>query len=440
MISSWLGLQTSLRGLIAHQQALDVTTHNVANASTDGYTRQEAVLSATNPLVLSSGALNNGGAAMLGQGVDVDSFNRIRDAFADLQYRAQNMSLGQSDQTSQQLGQVQALFAEPSDNGISSALGKFWSAWDDLAVHPENSATREAVINQASMLADRINSLSTQLTQVQTEAQTQYTQEVGPNGDVLAAANEIASLNQAIKNAVGQGAQPNDLLDRRDKALDRLSDLAQLKVTDLGNGAIRVDFGDAGTPLVSDGVVTWPQTLTAPGGRLGALLKLGDANPATGTIAGYVKSLDDFASGLATNVNAAYGGTFFSGTTAATLTVAETAATLRASSLPAPAPAGASDAARAVAALRGGSADQAYSALVAKIGGDVRNANTQQSSAAALVAVAQDRRQSTSGVSVDEEMVNMIRFQRGYQASARAMSTIDEMLDQLINRTGRVGL
>jgi flagellar hook-associated protein 1 FlgK len=77
---------------------------------------------------------------------------------------------------------------------------------------------------------------------------------------------------------------------------------------------------------------------------------------------------------------------------------------------------------------------------VAKIGGDVRNANTQQSSATALVAVAQDRRQSASGVSVDEEMVNMIRFQRGYQASARAMTTIDSILDQLINRTGRVGL
>jgi flagellar hook-associated protein 1 FlgK len=122
--------------------------------------------------------------------------------------------------------------------------------------------------------------------------------------------------------------------------------------------------------------------------------------------------------------------------------LAVTASTVRASMIgaPGPAPAGANDVALAVSKLRGGAADNAYANLVARIGGDARTANQQQATAQALVSQASDRRQSVSGVSMDEEMSNMLRFQRGYQASARAMSTMDEMLDTLINRTGRVGL
>jgi flagellar hook-associated protein 1 FlgK len=431
-ISSWLGLETSLRGLQAHQLALDVTTHNVANQSTEGYSRQEAVLAAAPALELTSGQLAGGGAAFLGQGVDLASFSRLRDQFSDLQFRAQNMSLGQGTTTTDLLGQVQDAFSEPGANGIGAALSKFWSSWDDFSNHPENSATREAVVSQGTMLAGRINTLAGELGGVQAQAQAQYAQDTGPQGDVLAAATQIAQLNLAIKSAVGQGATPNDLLDQRDIALDKLSGLAQVKVTDNGDGTVKVNFGDAAAPLVNAGVVTWPQTLTAPGGTLGALLKAGD--PATGTIAGYLAQLDTFASQLTGSVNGAYGGTYFTGTTAATLTVTATTATLKASNLPGP-PAGANDAARAVAGLRAGTADQTYSTLVATVGGEVRNATTQRSTAEALVAVAQDRRSSVSGVSIDEEMSNMIRFQRGYQASARAMSIMDTMLDTLINRT-----
>ena len=123
---------------------------------------------------------------------------------------------------------------------------------------------------------------------------------------------------------------------------------------------------------------------------------------------------------------------------AARLSGAPPAATLRAATPPAGA--GANDIALAMSVLRGGSADNAYANLVARIGGESRAASQQQTTTQALVDTAEDRRQSASGVSMDEEMTNMVRFQRGYQASARVMSTMDEMLDTLINRTGRVGL
>jgi flagellar hook-associated protein 1 FlgK len=102
---------------------------------------------------------------------------------------------------------------------------------------------------------------------------------------------------------------------------------------------------------------------------------------------------------------------------------------------------GSNDIASRVAALRDGPAvDGAYRAFVARVGADVREATRQNANAQALTDAVEDRRQSVAGVSMDEEMSNLVRFQRSYQASARAMSTMDEMLDVLINRTGRVGL
>jgi flagellar hook-associated protein 1 FlgK len=436
-ISSFFGLQTALRGLQAHQQALDTTAHNIGNASTPGYSRQQAVLKAADPLTL-PGITANGGIASLGAGVDVASFQRVRDAFADLQYRAQSMALGQYETTATKLSETETSLSEPSDNGIGAVLAKFWSSWDDLANHPEQPATRQALVDQANLLTDRINTLQGTLSQVRTEAQTEYATITGPSGDVASYAQEIAQLNASIKSAVQQGNQPNDLMDRRDLAIDNLAKLAQVSVTDLGQGTIQVNFGDAAQPLVNDTTVTWPQTLTTPGGQLGALLKLGDTT-AAGTITSYMAGLDGVASSLISSVNALHGAPpFFSGTDAATIGVNVTAATVQAATPPAAA--GANDIALAMSALRGGTADTAYANLVARIGGDARAANQQQQTTQALVDAADDRRQSASGVSMDEEMTNMVRFQRGYQASARVMSTMDEMLDTLINRTGRVGL
>jgi flagellar hook-associated protein 1 len=435
-VSAFFGLNTALRGLLAHQRALDVTGHNIANASTDGYSRQQAELAASAPMEL-AGITRAGGNAMLGTGVDVEQFVRVRNDFTDLQYRAQNQALGQYQTTAEMLNSAELSLSEPTDNGIGQVLAKFWSSWDDLANHPESPATRQSLVNQAQLLTDRINSLAGDLTQVRTEAQTEYGMLTGPTGDVLSAAQDVAQLNAAIKNAKQQGAEPNDLLDRRDIALDKLSSLAQVSVTDLGNGSIRVNFGDAAQPLVDDTTVTWPQALTAPGGKLGALLKIGDPS-AAGTITSYLADLDAVAGQLISTVNAAHGTAFFSGTNATNIGVAVNASTVQAA--PPASPAGANGIALAIAALRGGAADNSYANLVARIGGESRAAQQQQATTQALVDTAQDKRQSTSGVSMDEEMSNMVRFQRGYQASARVMSTMDEMLDTLINRTGRVGL
>src|SRR3954453_9356758 len=271
-ISTFMGLQTSLRGLLAHQAAIDTTSHNVANANTEGYSRQEASLSATDALKGVGGGA--GGVGSLGTGVNVEQYTRIRDAFLDLQYRAQNMQVGDQQTRSTQLDQVELSLSEPGDNGIASQLAKFWNGWADLSNSPDDVAARQALIEQGKNLAAALKTVDTQLTTVKSQATAEYTALTGAGGEVVSTANEIAPLNAAIKQFTANGDSPNDLMDRRDNLLDKLSNLAQVRVTDLGNGSINADFGDAAPPLVADTTVTWPQTLAAPGGKLGALIDI----------------------------------------------------------------------------------------------------------------------------------------------------------------------
>jgi flagellar hook-associated protein 1 FlgK len=435
-VSSFMGLQTALRGLLAQQRGLDVTAHNLANANTVGYSRQEAALVASDPLRVSAGALANGSGALLGTGVEVEAYRRLRDTFLDVQYRGQNMALGGHETTARALGSVEAALNEPSDGGIGALLDKYWAAWGDVANYPESQPARQALVGHANTLATAIRTLDARLSAVAADATAEYTQITGANGPVVAAATEIQRLNAMIESAVQAGRAPNDLLDRRDVLLDELSQYAQVSVTDLGSGLIRVNFGDAALPLV-DGTapVAWPQALTAPGGRLGALIDLG---PKT---AAYRNQLDGFAAALQTSVNAIHSPpAFFTatvGSEASDIAVNVTAATLRPGSTTAP---GANDLALAIAALRGGAADQRYADLVGAIGADAASVNRQLETSQALVDAADTRRLEISGVAMDEEVTNMIRFQRGYQASSRVMTTLDEMLDVLINRTGRAGL
>jgi len=441
MSSTFLGLETALRGLLTQQYAIDTTSHNITNADTPGYSREQAELSSTSPVEIYG--LGNGAPGDLGTGVTVTDFARVRNTFLDAQYRAQNMQAGYQQTTAQQLDQVQTGLAEPGANGLSAQLSKFWDAWGDVSNNPSDPAARQALVDQGKNLTSAFQQLETSLQTVKGQAAAQYSSITGPQGQVAQIATQLASLNGAIKSAQQVGEQPNDLLDQRDKLLDQLSNLGQVSVVPLVDGSMNVKFGDAAQPLVADTTVNWPQTLTSPGGQLGALL---DISKTGGTVDTYVASLNSTAKQLADTVNALHssgtpsGVNFFSytaGNEAATLAVAVTPSQVVTSTTGA---AEGNDLALQIAELRGGAADTTYSALVTQIGSDDRNANLQSSNANTLLTAINNQRQSVSGVSLDEEMSNLMSFQRGYQASARAMTTVDSMLDTLINRTGKVGL
>ena len=213
---------------------------------------------ASDPLQVTDGARLST-LASIGTGVDIQSFTRIRDQFLDLQYRAQNMVLGQQFTASDAMSQVETSLQEPGSDGLSAQLAKFWSNWSDLAANPTSSGARQALYEQANTVVESLHSLDSQLTSAATQASAEYTSLTQPGGEIDQDAAQIASLNTAIKTAVAAGDHPNDLMDKRDQLLDKLSGLGQVSVTDLGNGSIQVAFGDAANPLVDDGTVSWPQ-------------------------------------------------------------------------------------------------------------------------------------------------------------------------------------
>jgi flagellar hook-associated protein 1 FlgK len=430
------GLQTALSGLLANQEALDVTGNNIANAQTPGYTRQSAVMETAPPLVISALSPTTGEGARLGTGVGVQSIVRIRDTYLDAQYRAESSSLGEASTSAEILGQAQTALDEPSSSGLSAQLSSFWSAWNELANSPGSAAAREGVITAGKNLATTLNQLSAQIEGASGEARTRYEALTGPKGEVQSDAQQIAQLNGQIKLALGAGQQPNELLDRRDQLVDNLSKLAQVSVTEHEDGTVSLSFGNAAQPLVEGSTVHWPQALTsASGGQLGALLSL--TSPA-GKLAGYEASLNEIASALASSVNAHQPETpFFSGSTAASIAVSASGAQIQTG--PAGEP-GANDLAQTIANLRGGTADQRWSAFVIGVGSDVQSAKQTEAGAQAMVSAVEERRQAVSGVSTDEEMTQLVTFQRGYEASARVLTAMDQMLETLIEHTGVVGL
>ena len=367
--------------------------------------------------------------------MSVGDITRVRNTYLDAQYRTQNSALSNASTQSEELSQAQTAFNEPSSSGIANQLSAFWSAWNSLADSPTSEAAKQAVVAAGEQLTTTFNQLSAQLSTISSQAGEQYNSLAGAGGEVESYATQIAQLNGQIKLAEEAGQQPNDMLDRRDLLLDKLSGLANITVTEQPDHTDTVSFGDAAQPLVESTKVNWPQALTeTAGGQLGALLGLTGPK---GALTALQTSLDGVAETLASTVNAQLSTPFFSGKTAATLAVAVNAGEVSASTGGA---AGGNKAALAIAALRGGSAEQDYASLVGQVGSDVRTAKDDQANLQTTVTAINDQRQSVSGVSLDEEMTNLITFQRGYQASARTLTAMDDMLETLIEHTGTVGL
>jgi flagellar hook-associated protein 1 len=452
-IPSYSGLQTALSGLEAAQAAIDTTGQNIANANTPGYSRQSVNMTERDPLTIQSLSNVTGAGSQLGLGVDITSIGRIRDQFLDIQYRGQNTQTSGDNTSSTLLTQVQAALNEPSSSGLSGALTQFWSSFNALAGAPTNQGALQAVLGAGQTVATGLNTLGNELTTLESQVTNQYNTLTDPStGAIANDANQIASLNTQIAQAQVNGLNPNTLLDQRDQLIDDLSQYSNVNVTTQPNGMVNVSFGNAAkaaaggttdaTPLVNGGTVDLTHNLTdanlnGSGGTVGALLGLYDSTTGTGKIAGYLTTLNSVTNTLVTSVNSAIAGAdsagatappFFTGTTATTIAVnpAVTSAT---------APYTMAEA-QAAGALRGQAADQAYNAFVTQIGSDVQSTQSAQSTAQSLLTAISNQRQSVSGVSLDEEMTNLITYQQAYQASARVMNAINETLNTLINQVG----
>jgi flagellar hook-associated protein 1 FlgK len=207
------------RGMSAQQKALDVTAHNIANANTEGYSRQRATMETTTPFGMPS--MNNSvGVGQLGTGVQVSSIVRIRDTFLDYQVRTENGTKGWYEGREKFLTEIESIINEPSDTGVSTLVGKMFDSFQELSKHPESSNSRTIVAQQSRALTDELNNTYNQLVMLKGNSQEVIKQTIVDVNNML---DQINLLNQQVISVKVGGNEPNDLMDKRDLLVDQLS-------------------------------------------------------------------------------------------------------------------------------------------------------------------------------------------------------------------------
>lgn len=449
--STFMGLETARRAMSTARTGMDVTGHNVANAGTPGYTRQRALQKAGYPYTVPSLSRPEQ-AGQLGTGVSVVQLQRIRDLFLDGQIRVETGKLGDWQAQNDALSEIETIFMEPSENGLNTLLANFWSSWQELSKNAESSPIRTTLVQNAVSLANGFNHTYSQLETVRGNLD-QLTQI--HIDDVNSKARQIAGLNNQIINIMAVGDQPNDLMDKRDLLLDELSKLTNFQLTDLGGGSIRVAVGalvlvdGANTPGSMPNPPNWTEVTN------GALAGI---NQTLGKLQSYEADLHTLVGSLVSEVNNAHkagfdlngvaGLDFFvlsgaTGNAAGDIqvnsiiegNVSRVAAALDTTARP-----GDGSNALLIAGLQnqnivaGTTADNYYKNLIARLGVDAQESGRMTLNQQALVDQLAKRRESISGVSLDEEMTNLIQYQYAYQGAARVVTVLDDMLNTLINR------
>lgn len=244
MRSMFLGLEIGRRAVMAHQTALDVTGHNVANANTPGYTRQEAVM-VTTPSYHAPAMRQDLSAGQIGTGVTIDEIRRLRDDFVDFQIRDENRTQGYWQSLEMALDKIEVILNEPTDQGLRGVLDNFWKSWQALSESPENESVRAVVLQRGMAVADTFHHIYRQLQELKEDLNAQVKAKVD---EINSLAAQLADLNQQIQAITIAGKEPNDLKDRRDLLLDQLSKIVDATITQERNGMVTVLIG--GTPLV----------------------------------------------------------------------------------------------------------------------------------------------------------------------------------------------
>lgn len=463
-----IGLDTAVKALRAHQLAVDVAAHNVANAHTPGFSRQRVLL---RPIGL-DGSDHFTRDAFLGRpgfGVDASDVRRVRDVFLDYQIRLSLSSRGRYTALADALRTAELTFNDPSDEGLSSVLAAFWASWHDVVNTPENTAARTALVHAGETLAGRIRRAFDDLSALREDLDQQVALMAE---EINAKAREVAQLNLQIKQVELNGDSANDLRDRRDLLLDELAELANISYAEQGDSTVVVYLGNHELVVGTEHRAVTPVADTGNPGMVKLVFAIDgeELAPTSGKLRGLLDArdveltelqskLDSLAQALITEVNALHtagfgldgttGEPFFTGSGAADIAVNSVLlADPRkvAASAAAGAPGDASVALQIanlaqtpLAALGDKTVDEFYASLVTVLGADVRGAQGLADSSERLVSHIEAMRQSVQGVNLDEEMTNLVASQRAYEAAARVITAIDEMLEVLINRTGITG-
>lgn len=527
-------LNISKRGMQAQSFAINTTSHNISNVNTEGFSRQRVNLQASSPQTYA-------GIGQLGTGVDIASVQRIRDQFLDAQINYETSINGRYESSETVLEQVEMIFLEPSDTGLNNSMTAMWNSWQELANYPEGSNTKTVVVQNTKTFSDNLNHMALQLNTLKQDTVTNIE---GRTYNANALISEIQEVSDQIYKLTIKNLSPNDLMDRRDLLVEKLSaivninteydEFSRIKITEADSGSNRVllDYntqipptnemsvirsvndlggGNQEITVTRGGNISKVYTFTVSGSYSDGDIVYADpaeweayeaggvpappdptfttAHLREGELAGnmsaldkideYHKKLDQLAYTIAESINLVHSGgasgqNFFTtsdGSTTFNASNIQVNPTIEGdlSQLNVAQTNGVGDGSRAlvIAQIRyaslqldhatfpaylagqynagtmkitsdaaGTTFDGYFKDVIAKIGIDSKQAQDGVKSQSTLLLQLTDRRESISGVSIDEEVANLIQFQNSYQANARVITTLTQMLDTLINRMG----
>ena len=479
------GFNTAVKGLLASQRSIYIANHNIGNVNTKGYSRQEGFQRATTAFELP-------GIGYLGTGTEIYDIQRVRDSYIDFKYWNERAPQGEWAAKRGGLYEIEKLFGEPSNSSFRQYMDDFYKALETMSTNPSDPAYREPVRENALALTKHINSTAVRLEQLRKETEVSIETRVK---NINSIANQIASLNRQIYSDEVDGRAANDLRDRRDLLVDELSQIANVRVNESEDGKYRVSI--SGVSIVDHIHVSeiklekdendptkeikaqWSNgsEVKLRSGELKGLLELynedGENNKYRG-IPYYQKRLDEFAKGFADKFNEQHEkGWGLNGKKvdkffdyddtkgiAATITLSHGIL----EDLEYIAAAGdengsADDNSNLLELINQrenrnffgskdededkkvsqGTPDDFIKSILSNLAVDSMQSQRMYSSQNIMLDNIQSKRDSISGVSYDEEMGDIVRFQHAYIASAKMVSTLDTIMDVTINRLGLVG-
>lgn len=442
--------------------AQEVTSENIANVNTLGYSRQRVILEA--------GHTNSTNGFMIGSGVNVAKIERYYDGMLQQQLVNAHTPQGYYTTKSNVLQQVEQTFNEITNEGLGASISDYFAAWQDLSLNPAGSAERQVVLSRAEIMTDNFHSVSTTLNNASTSLNDSLTPLTDSINNAL---KNIADLNGQIKSTEQMGGNSNETRDQRDQLIRDISSQIGITYTENSDGTTDIKYKDSGAVLVTGSTagafslttnaVTgfYDVNLTPPGGaavivtpttgQLGAVISLRDT-----IIPGYINKIDELAYNIATAVNLQHnGGLDINGNIGADFFTAPVTtagyASLITTNITSIDEIAASDALgglgnNANAAAIANISSQAfafstgtttigghYANVVSQIGLDVETSNNTVIKDIAFTNQLTTLRESNSGVSLDEELTNLVKYQRSYQASAKLITTATDMMDIVLS-------
>jgi len=446
------------QALMTQQQAISVTSHNIANVNTPGYSRQRLIMTTNTP--------SDSAIGLIGNGVSGETIERIYDRFLSAQLTNENQALGRWDAQKDAVELVEMIFNEVDGSGLSQAMSEFWDAWQSLANNPAGTTERQILVTASQILATTFNQLNSDLSQTQQNLDLALQ---GTVSDINRLSQQIADLNEKIISSEAGSFSANDYRDQRELVLKQLSELIDFSSFEDSSGAVSM-LVSAGQPLVT-GVLFWQLSTETNVAGLQDVVWIDDAGNTTnitadisggklkgyldvrdGVIDDYINRLDTLAQTLMTDVNTAHqsgfaldgsgGEVFFIGTGARDMEVNPNivgdldlvAAASDALTVP-----GDNRKAFQIASLQyqlgmGGtqSYNDYYSAIIRDAGNEVLKSEAAYNHQSDMMAQLENQRESVSGVSLDEEMINLLKFQNAYAAAAKLITTADEMMQTIL--------